>query len=54
MPLSKAPVSMMVHKVGRTVLIDEFDIHRHLLRKQKVFIDTYLFFSKQKTKEYFL
>ncbi len=26
---------MMVHRVGNTLLIDEFDIHKHLLRKQE-------------------
>jgi len=25
----------MVHRVGKTLLIDEFDIHKHLLRKQQ-------------------
>ena len=31
-PYSKAPVSMMVHRVGNTLLLDDFDIHTHLLR----------------------
>lgn len=31
-PYSKAPVSMMVHRVGKTLLLDDFDIHTHLLR----------------------
>jgi len=29
------PLSLMVHRVGKTLLIDEFDIHKHLLRKQQ-------------------
>ena len=32
-PYSKAPVSMMVHRVGRTLLLDDFDVHRYLLRR---------------------
>lgn len=31
-PYSKGAVSMMVHRVGNTLLLDEFDIHTHLLR----------------------
>ncbi|XP_074643742.1 erythroid differentiation-related factor 1-like [Tubulanus polymorphus] len=34
-PYSKSHVSMMVHRVGKTILIDEFDVHKHLLRQQK-------------------
>ncbi|CAH1782614.1 unnamed protein product [Owenia fusiformis] len=35
-PYSKGNhISMMVHRVGKTLLLDEFDIHRHLLRKQQ-------------------
>nr|CAD7198734.1 unnamed protein product [Timema douglasi] len=30
-PYSKGPVSMMIHCVENTLLIDEFDIHKHLL-----------------------
>ena len=26
---------MMVHRVGATLLLDDFDIHKHLLRKQE-------------------
>lgn len=29
---------MMVHRLGRTILIDEFDVHSHLLRREKVII----------------
>jgi len=29
------PISLMIHRVGKTLLIDEFDIHKHLIRKQK-------------------
>lgn len=25
----------MIHRVGKSLLIDEFDIHKYLLRKQK-------------------
>jgi len=31
---SKSSVSMMVHRVGNTLMLDEFDIHRYLLRQQ--------------------
>lgn len=31
-PYSKSAVSIMVHRVGNTLLLDEFDIHTHLLR----------------------
>ena len=26
---------MMVHRVGNTLLLDEFDVHRHLLRQEQ-------------------
>ncbi|XP_067936832.1 erythroid differentiation-related factor 1-like [Watersipora subatra] len=29
------PLSLMIHRVGKTLLIDEFDIHKHLLRRQQ-------------------
>lgn len=29
------PLSLMVHRIGKTLLIDEFDIHKHLFRKQQ-------------------
>ncbi|CAN8023584.1 unnamed protein product, partial [Ixodes persulcatus] len=32
MPYSNSHISMMVHRVGKTLLLDEFDVHRHLLR----------------------
>ncbi|XP_062604276.1 erythroid differentiation-related factor 1-like, partial [Saccostrea cucullata] len=32
---SKSQISMMVHKVDNSLLIDDFDIHKNLLRKQK-------------------
>ncbi|XP_050399399.1 erythroid differentiation-related factor 1 [Patella vulgata] len=36
MPFSSSShISMMVHRVGQTLLLDEFDIHQHLLRKEK-------------------
>jgi hypothetical protein len=31
-PYSKSQVSMMVHRIGKTLLLDDFDIHTHLLR----------------------
>lgn len=31
-PYGKCHISMMVHRVGKTLLLDEFDIHSHLLR----------------------
>ena len=34
-PYSKSHVSMMVHRVGDTLLLDDFDIHKHLLRRQE-------------------
>lgn len=33
---SKSQISMMVHKVDNSLLIDDFDIHKNLLRKQNV------------------
>ncbi|KAH3706561.1 hypothetical protein DPMN_065948 [Dreissena polymorpha] len=35
MPFEKSHVSMMVHRVGKTLLLDEFDIHKHLLRTEQ-------------------
>ncbi|XP_013404698.1 erythroid differentiation-related factor 1 [Lingula anatina] len=35
LPYSKGHVSMMVHRVGKTLLLDDFDVHRHLLRQQE-------------------
>ena len=32
-PYSKAPISMVVHRVGKTLLLDDFDVHRYLLRR---------------------
>ena len=32
-PYSKTPISMVVHRVGKTLLLDDFDIHRYLLRR---------------------
>ena len=29
---------MIVHRLGRTILLDEFDVHSHLLRLEKVII----------------
>lgn len=34
-PYNKSQVSMMVHRVGKTLLLDEFDIHRHFLWASK-------------------
>ncbi|XP_029844303.2 erythroid differentiation-related factor 1 [Ixodes scapularis] len=35
MPYSNSHISMMVHRVGKTLLLDEFDVHRHLLRESQ-------------------
>ena len=32
-PYSNAPVSMVVHRVGKTLLIDDFDISKFILRR---------------------
>nr|XP_018900109.1 PREDICTED: erythroid differentiation-related factor 1 [Bemisia tabaci]XP_018900110.1 PREDICTED: erythroid differentiation-related factor 1 [Bemisia tabaci]XP_018900111.1 PREDICTED: erythroid differentiation-related factor 1 [Bemisia tabaci] len=32
-PYSSQPVSMMIHRVENTLLIDEFDIHKHLIQQ---------------------
>ena len=32
-PYTKQPVSMVVHRVGKTLLIDDFDIHKYLMRR---------------------
>ncbi|RZF42879.1 hypothetical protein LSTR_LSTR012693 [Laodelphax striatellus] len=32
-PYSRGSVSMMVHRIENTLLIDEFDIHKHLIRQ---------------------
>ena len=32
-PYSKTPISMVVHRVGKTLLLDDFDINRYLLRR---------------------
>ncbi|XP_052773839.1 erythroid differentiation-related factor 1-like isoform X1 [Mya arenaria] len=34
-PFEKSHVSMMVHRVGKTLLLDEFDIHKQLLRTEQ-------------------
>ena len=33
LPFSNSSVSMIVHRVGKTLLIDDFDIHQYLLRR---------------------
>ena len=35
MPYSSASVSLLVHRIGNTLMLDEFDVHRHLLRQQE-------------------
>lgn len=35
MPYSNSHISMMVHRIGKTLLLDEFDVHRHLLRESQ-------------------
>ncbi|KAL4231619.1 Erythroid differentiation-related factor 1 [Mactra antiquata] len=34
-PFENSHISMMVHRVGKSLLLDEFDIHKHLLRKEQ-------------------
>lgn len=34
-PFEKSHISMMVHRVGKSLLLDEFDIHKHLLRQEQ-------------------
>ena len=33
LPYSNSALSMVVHRVGKTLLIDDFDIHQYLLRR---------------------
>jgi len=55
---SKSNVSMMVHRVGNTLMLDDFDIHRYLLRQQdedwkwlrKFFYETVLRNMKQRNR----
>lgn len=56
MPFNKhSQISMMVHRLGRTVLLDEFDIHSHILRLEKVSQknDSTKFFYKSKNLFFF-
>jgi hypothetical protein len=40
MPFDKhKQVSLMIHRIGKTLLIDEFDIHSHLLKIEKVILN---------------
>ncbi|CAF1342793.1 unnamed protein product [Adineta steineri] len=66
-PFNKhSQISMIVHRLGRTILLDEFDVHSHLLRLEKndwtwfrdFFLDTVLrnisvkhFYKKNKTRD---
>jgi len=66
-PFNKhSQISMMVHRLGRTILLDEFDVHSHLLRLEKnewswfrdFFLDTVLrnisvkhLYKKNKTRD---
>ncbi|CAF3023383.1 unnamed protein product [Rotaria sp. Silwood2] len=66
-PFNKhSQISMIVHRLGRTILLDEFDVHSHLLRLEKnewtwfrdFFLDTILrnisvkhFYKKNKTRD---
>lgn len=55
---SRSNVSMMVHRVSNTLMLDEFDIHRYLLRQQdddwkwlrKFFYETVLRNMKQRNR----
>ncbi len=40
-------ISMIVHRLGRTILLDEFDVHSHLLRLEKVLIKMNIFFFEE-------
>jgi len=59
---SRSNVSMMVHRVGNTLMLDEFDIHRYLLRQQdddwkwlrKFFYETVLRNMKQRNRVFVL
>lgn len=43
MPFDKhKQVSLMIHRIGKTLLIDEFDIHSHLLKIEKVILVKFL------------
>lgn len=35
MPFEKSHMSMMVHRIGKSLLLDEFDIHKHLFRQEQ-------------------
>ncbi|CAF3327196.1 unnamed protein product [Rotaria socialis] len=66
-PFNKhSQISMIVHRLGRTILLDEFDVHSHLLRLEKnewtwfrdFFLDTILrnisvkhFYKKNKSRD---
>ncbi|UJR27243.1 hypothetical protein I4U23_008538 [Adineta vaga] len=66
-PFNKhSQISMIVHRLGRTILLDEFDVHSHLLHLEKnewtwfrdFFLDTILrnisvkhFYKKNKTRD---
>ncbi|CAF1159902.1 unnamed protein product [Rotaria sordida] len=66
-PFNKhSQISMIVHRLGRTILLDEFDVHSHLLRLENnewtwfrdFFLDTILrnisvkhFYKKNKTRD---
>lgn len=44
MPFNKkTQVSLMIHRIDNTLLIDEFDIHSHLLKMEKVIIKYFSF-----------
>ena len=34
-PYSKSHISLMVHRIGNTLLLDDFDVHKHLLRQER-------------------
>ncbi|KAK2706432.1 erythroid differentiation-related factor 1-like [Artemia franciscana] len=34
-PFSKASISMLVHRIGKTLLIDEFDVYKHLIQTEE-------------------
>ena len=51
MPFNKTTqVSLMIHRIDNTLLIDEFDIHSHLLKMEKVIFSIQLIKIKNNNK----
>lgn len=45
MPYAKSGVSMMVHRIGKTLLIDQFDVYKHVLMAQQVSFFAFVIFN---------